>query len=58
MPLKLIPHITAAFCLRVPLMELLCYGAEPIAVIDLIGNEYAPTGGLLGCFKRDKGRIG
>ena len=38
------PAITAAFCLRVPLMELLCYGAEPIAVIDLIGNEYAPTG--------------
>lgn len=38
------PAITAAFCLRVPLIELFCYGAEPIAVIDLIGNEYEPTG--------------
>lgn len=38
------PAVTAAFCLRVPLMELLCYGAEPIAVVDLIGNEHDPTG--------------
>ncbi|MBO0457316.1 hypothetical protein JZO77_11295 [Enterococcus hulanensis] len=38
------PAVTAAFCLRVPLMELFCYGAEPIAVIDLVGNEYLPTG--------------
>ncbi|MBO0452155.1 hypothetical protein IGK47_002055 [Enterococcus sp. AZ007] len=38
------PAITAAFCLRVPLMELFCYGAVPIAVVDLIGNEYNPTG--------------
>ncbi|GCF95214.1 hypothetical protein NRIC_31050 [Enterococcus florum] len=38
------PAITAAFCLRVPLMELLCFGAEPICVIDLVGNEYQPTG--------------
>lgn len=38
------PAVTAAFCLRVPLMELLCFGATPIAVIDLIGNEREPTG--------------
>lgn len=38
------PAITAAYCLRVPLMELFCFGAEPIAVIDLIGNEYETTG--------------
>lgn len=38
------PAVTAAFCLRVPLMELICYGATPIAVIDLIGNEKEPTG--------------
>lgn len=38
------PAVTAAFCLRVPLMELFCYGASPIAVIDLIGNEKEPTG--------------
>lgn len=38
------PAVTAAFCLRVPLMELICYGASPIAVIDLIGNEKEPTG--------------
>ena len=38
------PAITAAYCLRVPLMELFCFGAEPIAVIDLVGNEYETTG--------------
>lgn len=38
------PAVTAAFCLRVPLIELLAIGAEPIAVIDLIGNEYEETG--------------
>lgn len=38
------PSITAAFCLRVPLLELLCFGAKPICIVDLIGNEYAPTG--------------
>lgn len=34
----------AAYCLRVPLLELLCFGAQPLCVVDLIGNEYAPTG--------------
>lgn len=38
------PAITAAYSLRVPLLELLCFGAEPIAVVDTIGNEMAPTG--------------
>lgn len=38
------PSITSAFCLRVPLLELLCFGATPICVVDLIGNEYEPTG--------------
>lgn len=38
------PEVTAAFCLRVPLLELLCFGALPISVCDLIGNEYEVTG--------------
>lgn len=38
------PAVTAAFCLRVPLLELLCFGAVPICIIDLIGNELVPTG--------------
>lgn len=38
------PEISASFCLRVPLMELFCFGAVPICVTDLIGNEYNPTG--------------
>lgn len=38
------PAITAAFCLRVPLLELYCFGAQPICIVDLIGNEYQPTG--------------
>ncbi|WP_283679387.1 AIR synthase related protein [Lentilactobacillus sp. Marseille-Q4993] len=38
------PAVTAAFSLRVPLLELLCYGATPICVVDTIGNEMNPTG--------------
>lgn len=38
------PEVSASFCLRVPLMELFCFGAVPICVTDLIGNEYDPTG--------------
>lgn len=38
------PAITAAYSLRVPLLELMCYGAQPITVIDTIGNELVPTG--------------
>ena len=38
------PAITAAYSLRVPLLEQLCFGARPIAVVDTIGNEMAPTG--------------
>lgn len=41
---KTSPAITAAFCLRVPLLEVLAIGAQPIAVIDVIGNEYDTTG--------------
>lgn len=37
------PALTAACCVRVPLMELLCIGATPIAVIDTSGNEKIPT---------------
>lgn len=36
--------ITAAYSLRVPLLELLCFGARPIAVVDTVGNEMVPTG--------------
>lgn len=38
------PAITAAFCLRVPILEFICFGAKPLCIIDLIGNEYEPTG--------------
>lgn len=38
------PAITAAYSLRVPLLELTCFGAQPIAVVDTIGNEMVPTG--------------
>lgn len=41
---KISAEVMAAFCLRVPLMELLCFGAKPLCVVDLIGNEYEPTG--------------
>lgn len=37
------PALTAACCIRVPLMELFCIGATPIAVIDTSGNEMVPT---------------
>ncbi len=38
------PEVVAACCLRVPLFELICVGATPISIIDVIGNEYEPTG--------------
>lgn len=41
---KVTPDIMAACCVRVPLLELLCVGAKPITVVDVIGNEYNPTG--------------
>lgn len=41
------PDVTAGFALRVPLMELFCFGAQPISVIDTIGNEMKPTGELM-----------
>lgn len=41
---KVDPAITAAFCVRVPLLELMCFGAQPLMVIDTIGNELTPTG--------------
>ncbi len=41
------PGITAAFSLRVPLLELICFGARPIVVTDTIGNELHPTGELM-----------
>ncbi|GKT02939.1 hypothetical protein [Furfurilactobacillus entadae] len=36
--------IMAAYSLRVPLLELMCYGATPLMVVDTIGNEMKPTG--------------
>ncbi|WP_243686039.1 AIR synthase related protein [Lentilactobacillus rapi] len=38
------PAITAAYSVRVPLMELMCFGADPVTVVDTIGNELQPTG--------------
>ena len=38
------PAITAAYSLRVPLLELLCFGATPMVITDTIGNELHPTG--------------
>lgn len=38
------PAVSAAYSLRVPLMELLCVGADPLTVVDTIGNELVPTG--------------
>ncbi|MDH6363368.1 hypothetical protein M2139_000212 [Enterococcus sp. PF1-24] len=41
---KIAPEIMAAYCLRVPLMEIFCFGGAPLCVVDLIGNELNPTG--------------
>jgi len=38
------PEISSAYCVRVPLLELLCIGAEPFLVVNLSGNEMKPTG--------------
>ncbi|MFD1123880.1 hypothetical protein ACFQ22_00690 [Lentilactobacillus raoultii] len=38
------PAIMAGYSLRVPLMELICFNADPIVVIDTVGNEMTPTG--------------
>jgi len=37
-------EVMSAYCLRVPLLELLCFGAQPLMVIDTVGNEMQPTG--------------
>ncbi|GEK27871.1 hypothetical protein [Furfurilactobacillus siliginis] len=34
----------SAYSLRVPLLELLAYGAKPVSVVDTVGNEMEPTG--------------
>ncbi len=53
------PAITAAYSLRVPLLELTCFGAQPIAVVDTIGNEMVPTGQkIIGGVKRELARAG
>ncbi|WP_086313475.1 hypothetical protein A5821_000980 [Enterococcus sp. 7F3_DIV0205] len=41
---KVDPEITAAFCLRVALLEVLAVGGKPTMVIDTIGGEMEPTG--------------
>ncbi|AYM02474.1 hypothetical protein [Levilactobacillus yiduensis] len=38
------PTTMAAFTIRVPLLELLCLGAQPFAAVDTVGNEMLPTG--------------
>ncbi|MDN5951463.1 MAG: hypothetical protein L0H66_04375, partial [Loigolactobacillus coryniformis] len=40
-------EVMSAYCLRVPLLELLCFGAQPLMVIDTVGNEMQPTGKLV-----------
>ncbi|MGX7148590.1 AIR synthase related protein [Enterococcus ureasiticus] len=42
--LRIDPEITAAFCLRVALLEVLAVGGQPIMLIDAIGGEMEPTG--------------
>ncbi|MGM0125854.1 hypothetical protein IGI37_003255 [Enterococcus sp. AZ194] len=37
-------RLVAAMCLRVPLLELLCIGAQPVMIVDTLGNEMFPTG--------------
>ncbi|MFC6169964.1 hypothetical protein [Loigolactobacillus jiayinensis] len=37
-------EVMSAYCLRVPLLELLCFGAQPLLVVDTVGNEMQPTG--------------
>jgi selenophosphate synthetase-related protein len=37
-------RLVASFCLRVALLETICYGAEPICVSDTVCNEMDPTG--------------
>lgn len=41
------PKLTAAFSARVAILELLCFGVEPLSIVDTIGNEYEPTGRLM-----------
>ncbi|EGO5243219.1 hypothetical protein HP934_002446 [Enterococcus faecalis] len=41
------PEIMAAFCVRVPLLELICFGSEPKILVDVVGNEYHDTGKLM-----------
>lgn len=36
--------LVARFALRVPLLELFCFGAKPICIVDTLGNEMEPTG--------------
>ncbi|UUX33347.1 hypothetical protein [Fundicoccus culcitae] len=37
-------EIASAYCVRGPLLELLCIGAKPLLVVNLSGNEMKPTG--------------
>ena len=37
-------EIVASFCLRVPLLELMAFNAEPILLINLFSNEMQPSG--------------
>lgn len=41
------PRTCANFCFRVPMLELLCSGARPVAVIDTLCVERYPTGQIM-----------
>lgn len=45
--LAVAPKVTAALTCRVVLMEMLSIGAEPQALINLVGNEMEPTGRMM-----------
>lgn len=42
--LKVSPELTARYCLRVALIELLAINADPTMTFNLLGNELNPTG--------------
>ncbi len=56
---KLSPDRWAVALLRVPLLEVISTGAEPILVIDALSVEYEPTGKIvIDALKRELSRLG
>lgn len=41
------PRTVIHFALRVPLLEVICAGAQPIVIVDSLGVEMEPTGALM-----------